>query len=153
MLFTEIDRNQKSESDKQVGKVFPSVNTPIVSGSGNTPSFTKYFHRQRGIIVRNDDQWHYQRRNWIHSVSSSSCRFENRNYPERRHPHVRLSPKYYDFFVVTVEKVPGIQGKFKPGDRVYVEPVSQPVHNETLTSPPAASEKDFDKTRPDSDVY
>ena len=55
--------------------------------------------------------------------------------------------------MVTVEKVPGIQGKFKPGDRVYVEPVSQTVHNETLTPPPAASEKDFDKTRPDSDVY
>ena len=56
MLFTEIDRNRKSESDKQVEKVFSSVNTPIVSGSGITPFFTRYFHRQRGIIVRRDDQ-------------------------------------------------------------------------------------------------
>ncbi len=124
MLVAGIDRNKASESDKFVERVVSSPNSIPIAKSEESLDFRKQFPKRKGIILRNGDKRHGDRRNQPSEPVSAKSFKERRRQSNNRAPHPSWNPQTHEIIVIAVEKDNVSAKKWNVGEEVYLGPGS-----------------------------
>jgi hypothetical protein len=121
MLVAAIDRNQPSEGGKFVAKVVPSPNCIPVAKNVEFSKFRRQFPTRKGIILRNEDKRHGDRRNRP-PESTAKKLYKDRRHTNNRAPHPSWNRQTHEVIVIAVEKDKASPKKWNVGEEVVVGP-------------------------------
>lgn len=121
MLVAAIDRNPPTEGGKFVARVASSPNCDPAAKREEFSNFRRQFPRRKGIILRNEDKRHGDRRNRP-SESTAKKLYKNRRPTNNRAPHPSWNRQTHEVIVIAVEKDAASPKKWKVGEEVVLGP-------------------------------
>ncbi len=117
MLISPIDRNNESESEKQVSRInSPYWTLPAGVGLGS-PQSIRSSHSSEGMVLRVRDTRLMERR----KLAAGIVEPERRKMENRKHDS-RWNPASHHILVIAIERKAGAPEQWKAGDRVSVVP-------------------------------
>lgn len=119
MLISPIDRNNESESEKQVSRINSPYWTLPANGGLGSPQTARSLHSSEGIILRARDTRLKERRK--NPSSFEIVKQERRQRNNRKHDP-RWNSASHHILVIALERKAGDPELWKAGDRVSVVP-------------------------------
>ncbi len=119
MLISPIDRNNESESEKQVSRINSPYWTLPTNGGLGSPQSARLPHSSEGIVLRARDTRLKERRN---SLSSFEIVKQERRQRNNRKHDPRWNSASHHILVIALERKAGEPELWKAGDRVSVVP-------------------------------
>ncbi|MBT5472261.1 MAG: hypothetical protein HOK41_16780 [Nitrospina sp.] len=118
MLISPIDRNNESESEKQVSRInSPFWTLPTGVGGLGPPQSIRTSHSSEGIVLRARDTRLMERR----KLAAVIVEPERRKMENRKHDS-RWNPASHHILVIAIERKAGEPEQWKAGDRVSIVP-------------------------------
>ncbi len=145
MLVAGIDRNKVTEPEKAVDRLVSTKPAYRIAGSEPATGFQKHLQKRKGIILRNGDLRHGDRRTQAPGADAVQPKQqrERKGGQERRQmnnrtQNSRWNSKTHEIVIIAIEKDPAAKSQWNVGEEVIVGPANAMEAGTPQYAPPQA---------------